>query len=685
MLVSSFNAVRTLIAATLVLASSSVALHTVRAGEAPAGQRLASLNPNAIAPLSGINGARPDIEALRYYAVRGEQARMQAELLRLKTLYPKWQQPENIFSDQSGEEKTLWNLYSKSNLASVKAELARLKINLPGFQPSPELLTKIDERETRENVQDAWKKKDWNGVLDLINQQPALLMSEDVELIWFVAEAYARLERPDAALEAFSAAFASSKTKQERKATMQKAASLLSTQAALTLLGSTPEVSVDKVLKGEVEDAIVRGALGRSAEVGEEPPAILITHIAAFEKRAKSSGVQQDAVLLAWSYFGRSQWEPAQKWFQLANSLGRDTKAMEGQIMSLKRLELLPQAKTLADQWQDETPQIGGLYLGLSAPQLLTSKPQALSVEFLQNYASKTGSLKSGEGAEALGWFAYNVGQLDAARAWFSKAMQWELTETAIYGSALTASKQKDRVGFEAIKASYGGKYQRIAKLKYKVRLPRRKVANVKRSSTYNNNRTSSLRGKIAGVYKAKQFSTCLRMSRKLRTYGPLKSADQQMRGWCLLGAKRPAEAERAFAAAVRMGGRGKVSSAYGQSLAALRTGKTNHALSIANTNVLTAKQRRVVNVELLTQRSRAAFNNRDFAAAIYALNKRRKIVTESRDLTIMRGWAHHHVGQFKSSKQIFAMLDSQLSTRETRRGVNANKRNITMLVQREN
>lgn len=684
MLVSSSYASRIIFAAALVFASGSAVLQNAGANEAAFGQRLASLNPNAIAPLSGINGARPDIEALRYYAVRGEQARMQAELLRLKKLYPKWQQPENIFSDQSGEEKTLWNLYSKSDLASVKAELARLKINLPGFQPSPELLTKIDERETRENVQAAWKKKDWAGVLDLINQQPALLMSEDVELIWFVAEAYARLERPDAALEAFSAAFASSKTKQERKATMQKAASLLSTQAALTLLGSTPEVSVDKVLKGEVEDAIVRGALGRSAEVGEEPPAILTTHIAAFEKRAKSSGVQQDAVLLAWSYFGRSQWEPAQKWFHLANSLGRDTKAMEGQIMSLKRLELMPQAKTLADQWQDETPQIGGLYLGLSAPQLLTSKPQALSVEFLQNYASKTGSLKSGEGAEALGWYAYNVGQLDAARAWFSKAMQWELTETAIYGSALTASKQKDRVGFEAIKASYGGKFQRIAKLKYKVRLPRRKVANVKRHSTHNS-RTGSLRGKIARVYKAKQFSSCLRLSRKLRTYGPLKSADQQMRGWCLLGAKRPAEAERAFAAAVRMGGTGKVSSAYGQSLAALRTGKTNHALSIANTNVLTAKQRRVVDVELLTQRSRAAFNNRDFAAAIYALNKRRKIVAESRDLTIMRGWAHHHVGQFKSSKQIFAMLDSQLSTRETRRGVNANKRNITKLVQREN
>ena len=684
MLVIPANTPHIFLAAGFILALGVAEIQTTNAGEMLQGQRLASLNPNAISPRSGVNGARPDIEALRYYAVRGEQGRMQAELRRLKLLYPKWQQPKNIFSDQSSEEKTLWNFFSKSDISAVKTELARLKAVLPGFQPSPDLLTKIEDRETRESIKTAWKKKDWNGVLNLINHSPALLMGEDVELIWFVAEAYARLERPDAALEAFSAAFASSKTKQERKATMQKAAELLSTQAALTLLGSSPEVSLDTVLKGEVEDAIVRGALARSAEIGEQPPAILANHIAAFEKRALTNGIAQDAVLLAWSSFGRSQWRAAQNWFKVANDLGRNTKAMEGQILSLKHLGKLPVARQLAVQWKDETPEIGGLYLGLVAADLLATKPQALSVDFLQDFAAKTGSLKSGEGAEALGWYAYNVGQLDAARAWFAKAMQWELTETSVYGSALTASRQKDRVGFDALKASYGGKYQRIAKLKYKIRLSRSKIARLSRGSKLRT-RKGRLRGKIAKVYKARQFGSCLRLSRKLRQLGPLQSSDQQLRGWCLLGAKRPAEAERAFAAAVRMGGKGKVASAYGQSLAALRTGQTNHALSVANANVLTAKQRRVVDIELLTQRSRAAFNNLDYAAAIFALNKRRKMTTESRDLTIMRAWAHHHVGQFKSSRQIFAMLDSQLSTRETRRGINANKRNITKLVQKDN
>ncbi|MEL6947589.1 MAG: hypothetical protein AAFO73_08145 [Pseudomonadota bacterium] len=165
-------------------------------------------------------------------------------------------------------------------------------------------------------------------------------------------------------------------------------------------------------------------------------------------------------------------------------------------------------------------------------------------------------------------------------------------------------------------------------------------------------------------------------MSRKLRAYGPLAGQDQQMRGWCLLNAKRPAEAEGAFAAAVRLGGKGKREAAYGQALAALRSGKTNAALTIAEANALTAKQRRTVNVELLTQRARAAFNNRDYAASVFALNERAKLARETRDLTFMRGWAHIHAGDYGRARAIFGVLDQQLSTRETERGLaTANRR----------
>jgi len=166
-------------------------------------------------------------------------------------------------------------------------------------------------------------------------------------------------------------------------------------------------------------------------------------------------------------------------------------------------------------------------------------------------------------------------------------------------------------------------------------------------------------------------------LSRKLRSYGPLVGAGHQMRGWCLLNAKRPAEAEQAFASAVRLGGKGLRESAYGQALAALRTGKTNAALDIAENHNLSSKQRRTVDVELLTQRARAAFANQDYAATVYALDQRAKIARETRDLTFMRGWAHFHAGHYQDAKSIFAVLDQQLSTRDTVKGLNAAQRRL--------
>ena len=226
---------------------------------------------------------------------------------------------------------------------------------------------------------------------------------------------------------------------------------------------------------------------------------------------------------------------------------------------------------------------------------------------------------------------------------------------------------------FNELKEDYGAKYPKIATLKYTKALKRGGTKAVKRKSSAAD-KAGKLRIRIAGLYKAKQYGDCLRLTRSLRSYGPLRAGDHQMRGWCLLGAKRPAEAERAFASAVRIGGKGKVASAYGQSLAALRAGKTNVALDAANSNALTRKQRKTIDIELLTQRARAAFDNGDYASSVFALNKRRELATETRDLTFMRAWAHYNSGQKNAAREIFAVLDRQLSTRETRRGLAAVK-----------
>lgn len=670
MLVKPDRRTQVLAAATAAFLGGASFIATALAEEVGQNLNAKPLPVALIAPQSASNGARPDISALRYYANRGEQDRLQAEIQRLKALYPNWKQPDNIFADESEEEQGLWSMFAEGDIDGITRQIAKLSEDIPGYQPSAELLDKVRQRMLRRDIAKAYKAEKWQSVVDQLNATPSLLVTNDLELLWFAAESYARLERPKDALSAFKAAFASSTTPQERRATMQKASGMLATEAALSLLDSAEELSLDEILRGEVEAAIVRGALGRSAQTGEELPRMLEKHVAKFEKDTRASGQTEDAELLAWSNFGRSQWQQAHDWFTLA-AVKDDPKAIEGLIMASKRLGRTEQAVALADKWQDRTPEIGALYLGLRAPLLLTPKPSDPGETFLQNYAARTLSLESGEGAEALGWFAFNTKQYAASRAWFTKAMEWEDTETAAFGLAMVASQTADRTAFDTLKAHYGAKYKRVATLAFAPVQKRMAGAAVKRRSSASA-RAGSLRGKIAKLYQGKKYSACLRESRKLRSFGPLKAADHQMRGWCLLGADRPSEAERAFAAAVRMGGKKSGVSAYGESLAALRLGKTNAALSIANNAGLTTKQRRTIDIEILSQRARAAFNNQDYGATIYALDQRARLTGEGRDLALMRGWAHFHSGRKGIARQVFATLDGQLSTQETRRGLSA-------------
>ena len=635
--------------------------------------------PPMTAPMASANGGRPDIAALRYYAVRGEQDRLRAETDRLASLYPDWERPANIFTDEDPQERHLWTLFSQGGTERVEAEIARLRSLGAGFEPSTVLLEKLGERRKRRQIAQAWSQQRWDDVLTAANADPDLLLGTDVELIWFVADAYAQKERPEAAAKAYEAALSASTDEQQRLATLQKAAAFLPPAASLALLAKAGESLSTPQSKRVVEDAIVRGALVRMSRTGEAVPEALRAATAGFARRAQAAEQASDALLLGWASFGQSQWREARAWFGQVLTRGDEAKAREGAIMSAMRLGDLDDAARLVAQGPDTSPEIAALFISLYAPALLQEKPQPIATTFLTDYATRTVTLSNGEGAEALGWYAYNLGQLDAARAWFDKANGFEETETAAYGLALTAVRRGDRSALLDVKARFGAAYPRVAAVRFAPAKVARSVAVTRRSSAAD--RAGRLRKRIADLHARGRTGDCLAAIRKLRAFGPLRAGDHQMRGWCLLKAKRPAEAEQAFAAAVRLGGASRVPSAYGQALAALRAGRTNDALAIANANPLTVVQRRTVDIELLTQRARAAFANRDYGATIHALDRRAKLTSETRDLTLLRGWSHYHAGRHRSAETIFAALDAQTSTRETRRGLGAARREQTRKV----
>jgi hypothetical protein len=134
----------------------------------------------------------------------------------------------------------------------------------------------------------------------------------------------------------------------------------------------------------------------------------------------------------------------------------------------------------------------------------------------------------------------------------------------------------------------------------------------------------------------------------------------------------RGEEAVAAFERARAGGGTTAGEAAYGLSLAHLRAGRTDAAATIAAGSELSAGRREEIGRIALAQQAIARFDARDFRRVLDTLDRRQAHVAEPRDLTSLRAWALYHLGRQGEAREVFAALDGQMSTRETRMGLAA-------------
>ncbi|WP_114187339.1 hypothetical protein [Microvirga aerophila] len=103
------------------LARGAIAIAVVGLGFAALAQQFGDDNrpaPNATSPASG---PQVDESALRYFASQGDTRRVDAEIARLRALYPNWTPPTDLSQLSAGPVVVrdplvdrLWTLYTKS-------------------------------------------------------------------------------------------------------------------------------------------------------------------------------------------------------------------------------------------------------------------------------------------------------------------------------------------------------------------------------------------------------------------------------------------------------------------------------------------------------------------------------------------------------------------------------------------
>jgi len=614
-------------------------------------------------------GRSVDESALRYYAAQQNAERVEAEIRRLKTLHPGWTPPEGLYSGQgwSNPEQDLWDLFAADRLDALRREISRRQAEDPAWQPSEELLAKLARKEARSRLIAASEAGEAVEVLAIVGADPMLLTVEDLDVLWRVAAAYAETGDGRQASELFQLPLSGDVPPDLKRANAQKAIAALPPQEATALLAqmrnrladARPPHQAANDLDGadldDLETALARRWIGARLEDANTPP----VPPALVERLVRTAAnTPADDRLLGWHARANGDHAAALARFERADPSGLDPEATLGRVLSLNDLGRGPQAIALAHAKRTASEPLADIFLALVTARLTEDPPQPIGEGELADFARAVKTRRAAEGAQALGWYAYRAGQPRPAAAWFQLAMDWQGDAKTAEGHVLATLAAGDAGQARTLISTYGARFPQVAKLG-------RPTAPASASST-------GTAGPLAAAHRAYTRGDASGCLRRLDAAARRSSEAELLRGWCLMDLDRPREAARAFARAGDAKGRIGRDAAYGRSLALLRLGDTFEAVEAARRPDFETGRQTEIARAALAQTAARAFQAGDYRATLAALDKRRTLTAEPRDLMLLRGWALLRTGAPDAARAVFTTLDRQLSTRETRAGLAA-------------
>ncbi len=622
-------------------------------------------------PSAGANG-NVDESALRYFARQGDERRLNAEIARLKALYPGWEPPANpaapeVFTDPELDQ--LWQLFSEGKYAEARSAIADRRAREPGWAPPAALIELLDQADARVRLTNASDAKQWKTVIDVAAATPSLLTCDYVDVLWRVAEAFARTARPERAKDAYIYVLTNCNDEAERVATLQK---------ALTVLTDPEVASLLRYDRGNefasINDELIRRRVSALAEKPElKAEAQDLTRI---EELAKDSGSAADALILGWYYYRHADPGKALPWFAAARERDpKSAKAAEGYTLSLVALGRHADAETAGYDWNEAAPENLNAYLSAAVGLLATDPPLKIAEPVLQRIAKVVVRVKSLAAGEQLGWYAYNLRQVNTAYRWFQTISKWDPQyEPGAYGLAVTLLRLNQRSAANQIIRAWSDRSERIAQLAHPVR------AELRGSTAAVETATDELPVILPEenpvqpveenpVYPAEALpvvgveippsqavgggrSRCAGGGPPVNTLSPESAL---VRGWCLMDLNRPVEAAVAFEIALQSANaKTRSDAAYGASLANIRTGVTDKAAVAAAAAPLSVSRQKELTIAILTQRASAAFADGRYVETILALDERVRYAPEQTDLLMLRGFAYFKLGRYGDAKQIF-------------------------------
>ena len=663
------------------------------------------------------NPPKVDESALRYFASRGDKARLQAEISRLQTLYPNWKPPADPLAIPQNSDKQLeamWQLYSEGRYAELRKAIADRQTAEAGWQPPADLLERLEIAEARTRLINASDLKQYATVIDIGSKTPSLLTCSDIDILWRVAEAFIRTDRAARGQDAYKYILRSCANPQERLATIQKASALLSYQPMQDLLAlEKPDGN-----GGREFDSIRTDLARRFVAQGNDDPKLTVAqdYLSQIERVARSQGLASDDSLLGWYYLRRSNYSDAEQWFHAAHDKEDSATISQGLALVLIADHKPQEAEEVMYKWRNESKDAMATYLAATANLMALQPPPNLSEDVLGRMASELVKQKYVPTAQQFGWYARSLNQPAAAARWFETALRWKPDdEPSAYGLAITRNQLNDRQGVAEVQRLWAGRSQRIAVLgeptlrtATSAPLPSpnqtaqtaqplaqqqplqtapqtapQVAPQVPVAQPYLNAQTTveavAPARRTAPVEYAQPETRARTAPRAARPPAGctttisaelLTPANALSRGWCLMNLNRPMEAVEAFGVALNnTDPKSREEAAYGQSLAYLRAGLANNAAVAATKAPMNHQRAAELQVAILSDRALSAFTGKRYQETLLYLDQRAQLQQERVDLMVLRGYCYLNLKMYDDAQRVFTAV-AATGNRDGNRGL---------------
>lgn len=630
-----------------------------------------------------------DESALRYFAQRGDTARLQAEIARLRALYPNWQPPANPLAGPQNSDPQLesfWQLYAQGKFPELRKAIADRQVKEPNWQTPADLVDRLKLAEARAQLIADSDSKHHEAVIKIAADNPSLLTCAEVDVLWRVAEALASFDKAGRARDAYLYVLNNCSNTDERVATVQKASALLPAAMIEDLLGREKTGPDGKPEFDRIRDDIARRLIGEGD--GDAKLVVPAAYLARLENLASSNNSASDALLLGWYYYRRANMPLSEQWFRRAWTREDDASASQGLALVLIDRKASAEAEAVIFRWRDASDDAKGVYLAAAANLLATDPPVEIDATVMQRMAPFVVANRDAAAAQQFGWYARAFAQPQTAAEWFKLALTWKSdNEPAAYGLALSRYDLQDKQGLAELKRVWGGDSERIQTVGDAGSSPATRRLRPTRTEAVDRATPAPVAARppvadrqpravqprpatqrplpdapvaLVRARTATSAGSAPGNGRCSATQNPeaLAPADALNRGWCLMNINRPVEAAMSFEIALRSpNAKIREDAAYGQSLAYLRYGLTDKA-AVASSK---APQSRARSVELqksiLADRAVGAFKLGRYRETLMALDQRSQIAPEQYDLMGLRGYSYMSMKRYADARQIFEAL----------------------------